>query len=105
MYKEFGSLQDLYQEIEIDKHWTGAESSLRNRYPIRFVMFENFGDFAGFVQVCQEHNVYVQSIEGWMKEGQNDKLITYSQLAAMFEAYIKNLSAYFFLLCIHCYVE
>lgn len=93
MYKEFGSLQDLYKEIEIDKHWTGAESSLRNRYPIRFVMFENFGDFAGFVQVCQEHNVYLQSIEGWMKEGQNDKLITYSQLAAMFEAYIKNLPA------------
>lgn len=49
MYKEFGSLEDLYQEIETDKNWTGAESSLRNRYPIRFVLFENFGGFGGFV--------------------------------------------------------
>ena len=81
MYKEFGSLEDLYHEIEVDKYWTGAESSLRNRYPIRFVLFENFGDFADFVQVCQDHDVYVESIEKWMKDGQDDKLITYSQLA------------------------
>ena len=93
MYKEFGSLEDLYQEIETDKNWTGAESSLRNRYPIRFVLFENFGDFGDFVQVCQDHDVYVQSIEKWMKEGQDDKLITYSQHANQFEAYIKNLPA------------
>lgn len=93
MYKEFGSLKDLYQEIETDKNWTGAESSLRNRYPIRFVLFENFGDFGEFVQVCQDHDVYVQSIEKWMKEGQDDKLITYSQLAALFESYIKSLPA------------
>ena len=45
MYKEFGTLEDLCHEIEVDKLWTGAESSLRNRYPIRFVLFENFGDF------------------------------------------------------------
>lgn len=93
MYKEFGSLEDLYHEIEVDKHWTGAESGLRNRYPIRFVLFESFGDFGDFVQVCQDHGVYVQSIEKWMKDGQDDKLITYSQLAALFEAYIKSLPA------------
>ncbi len=93
MYKEFGSLEDLYQEIELDKHWTGAESSLRNRYPIRFVLFENFGDFGDFVQVCQDHDVYVQSIEKWMKDGQDDKLITYFQLATQFGNYIKSLPA------------
>ncbi len=93
MYKEFTSLQDLYHEIEADKNWTGAESSLRNRYPIRFVLFENFGNFREFVQVCQDHDVFVQSIEKWMKDGQDDKFITYSQLAAMFEAYIKSLPA------------
>ena len=93
MYKEFGSLADLYKEIEVDKHWTGAESSIRNRYPIRFVLFENFGDFGDFVQVCQDHGVYVQSIDKWMREGQDDKLITYSQLATLFESYIKSLPA------------
>ncbi len=93
MYKEFASLQDLCYEIEADKNWTGAESSLRNRYPIRFVLFENFADFGEFVQVCQDHGVFVQGIEMWMKDGQDDKFITYSQLAAMFEAYIKSLPA------------
>lgn len=86
-------MEDLCHEIEVDKHWTGAESSLRNRYPIRFVLFENFGDFDDFVQVCQDHNVYVQSIDKWLRDGQDDKLITYSQLAALFEAYIKSLPA------------
>ena len=57
------------------------------------MLFENFGDFGEFVQVCQDHDVYVQSIEKWMKEGQDDKLITYSQLAALFESYIKSLPA------------
>lgn len=93
MYKEFASLENLYHEIETDKRWTGAESSLRNRYPIRFVLFENFGDFSDFVQVCQDHNVHVESIEKWMKDGQDDKLITYSRLATWFEIYIKNLPA------------
>lgn len=93
MYKVFNSLQDLYQEIEADKNWTGAESSLRNRYPIRFVLFENFCDFGEFVRACQDHDVFVQSIEEWMRDGQDDKFITYSQLAAKFEVYVKNLPA------------
>lgn len=93
MYKEFASLHDLCQEMEADKNWTGAESSLRNRYPIRFVLFENFGDFDEFVQVCQDHDVYVQGIEKWMDDGQDDKLITYSRLADLFEQYIKSLPA------------
>lgn len=93
MYKVFGSLQDLCQEIEVDKHWTGAESGLRNRYPIRFVLFENFRDFGEFVQVCQDHGVIVQSIEKWLRDGQADRLITYSQLASMFKDYIKHLPA------------
>ncbi len=93
MYKEFFSMEELYREIETDKNWTGAESSLRNRYPIRFVLFESFSDFGDFVQACQDHNVYVQSIEKWMKDGQDDTFITYSQLATLFESYIKSLPA------------
>ena len=39
MYKIIDSVEELYQEIEIDKNWTGAECSLRNRSPLRFVLF------------------------------------------------------------------
>ena len=45
MYKVFETLDELYKEIEEDKNWMGAESALRNRYPLRFVLFENFSDF------------------------------------------------------------
>ena len=51
MYKTFSSIDDLYREMEADKHWTGADSGFRNRYPVRFVLFENFGDFGDFVDV------------------------------------------------------
>ena len=98
MYKVFSSIDDLYREMEADKHWTGAESSVRDRYPVRFVLFENFSDFADFVEVCQDHDVYVQSIEKWMAEGQDDQLLTYSQLAEKFKAYIKSLPAHDFVI-------
>lgn len=68
MYKVFTSLDDLYKEIVEDKNWQGAESGLRNRYPLRFVLFENFSDFNSFVQECLNHNIFVQSIEKWMPE-------------------------------------
>ena len=81
MYKIIDSVEELYQEIEIDKNWTGAECSLRNRYPLRFVLFESFNDFNAFVQECSNHCVFVQGMDKWMDEGNDDELMTYSQLA------------------------
>ena len=76
MYKVFETLDELYKEIEEDKNWTGAESALRNRYPLRFVLFENFSDFNEFVLECSNHNVYVQGIDKWMAHEYDDQLIT-----------------------------
>lgn len=93
MYKVFETLDELYKEIEEDKNWTGAESALRNRYPLRFVLFEKFSDFNEFVLECSNHNVYVQGIDKWMADEYDDHLITYSQLATHFEEYVKSLPA------------
>lgn len=93
MYKVFETLDELYKEIEEDKNWTGAESALRNRYPLRFVLFETFSDFNEFVLECSNHNVYVQGIDKWMADEYDDQLITYSQLAMRFEEYVKSLPA------------
>ena len=93
MYKPFDALEELYREIDEDKHWTGAESSVRSRYPIRFVLFESFSDFNDFVQECSNHHVYVQSMDKWMDANYDDQLMTYSQLARRFEEYIKSLPA------------
>ena len=90
MYKAFESIDNLYNEIIEDKNWTGAESSFRNRYPLRFVLFETFADFNEFINECFDHNVYVQSMENWMNEGVDDQLLTHSQLAKRFEEYVKS---------------
>lgn len=91
MYRVFDSLESLYAEMAEDKNWKGAESTLRNRYPLRFVLFENFSDFHDFIHKCSDHHVHIQSLEGWMPDGCNDQLITYSQLAQWVENYVKHL--------------
>lgn len=93
MYTTFNTLEELCQAIDTDKHWTGAESALRDRYPMRFVLFEDFTDFYAFTGACQNLGVFVQSIEGWLPEGQDDLLLTYSQLADRFEEYVMSLPA------------
>jgi len=92
MYKEFHTLEELYHEVELDKNYGGVESASYNRYPIRFVLFENFNDFADFVQSCSDHGIFVQSLDKWLPdESQDDKMLTYSQLASIIESYIHNL--------------
>ncbi len=49
MYKSFNSLDALFAYIQEDKHWTGANASHYNRYPVRFVLFDNFSDFNEFI--------------------------------------------------------
>lgn len=91
MYKEFDTIEDLYQWMEEDKNWTGAEANQFNRYPLRFVLFENFHDFRAFADECQNHSVFVQSMEGWMAEGCDDQMLTNSQLARRFKEYVENI--------------
>jgi hypothetical protein len=93
MYKEFHTLEELYHEVESDKNYDGVESASYNRYPIRFVLFENFNDFADFVQFCSvDYNIVVQSLDKWLpNESQDDKMLTYSQLASIIESYSKQL--------------
>ncbi len=88
MYKVFDTIESLYHEIEEDKNQTGEGSAMRNRYPMRFVLFENFSDFYKFTDECTNHEVVVQSIDRWMKEGDDDTLLTYSRLGELFKEYI-----------------
>ncbi len=90
MYQSFHTIASLYQWIEEDKKWTGAESASRNRYPIRFVLFDSFNDCYDFSNECSSHGVQVRSMDTWMREGDDDSMLTYSQLAKKFEEYIKN---------------
>ena len=47
-----------------DKNATGANAFTANRYPIRFVLFDNFRDCYEFVS--RQANVFFQSIDLWL---------------------------------------
>ena len=50
MYKEFHNIDDLLEYAKADKQITGDEGFVANRYPIRFVLFDNFNDSFEFIQ-------------------------------------------------------
>ena len=50
MYNEFSSIDDLIEAVRKDKHAEGASSFVQNRYPVRFVLFDNFRDSYAFIE-------------------------------------------------------
>ena len=44
MFQTFDNMEALMQAVEKDKNATGASAFTANRYPIRFVLFDNFLD-------------------------------------------------------------
>ena len=62
MYRSFNSLDELFSYIKEEKEWTGANAAQHNRYPIRFVLFDNFSDFNDFI-INRPDGIYKHSIE------------------------------------------
>ena len=90
-YEVFKSMDSLLAKMQEDKSWEGAEATMLNRYPIRFILFDNFNDLNEFVERVSLENVLVQKLEGWLEEDTTDTLITYSELALRITEYIKHL--------------
>lgn len=90
MYEKFPSLDYLYQEMDRDKHIADVGIASANRYPLRFVLFENFSDFYNFVFKCAEKGIQVVGIEKWLKVQKTDVFPTYSTLAKKICDYIKH---------------
>ena len=67
MYHKFNSREELYQCVCDDKSAYGINSITLNRYPIRFVLFDNFDDCFDFVDYLQSHRgIRVVSVEDWI---------------------------------------
>ncbi len=92
MYKDFHSLDDLFAWIKTDKEWDGANAGLHNRYPIRFILFDNFVDFNDFI-VNRPDGIYSQSIEKMLDQDFPDLFLSYSQLSKDICAYVKKIPA------------
>lgn len=93
MYHKFNSREELYQCVCDDKSAYGINSITLNRYPIRFVLFDNFDDCFDFVDYLQSHRgIRVVSVEDWIDKNYPDLLITQIELADHIKNCIKSMN-------------
>lgn len=94
MYKEpFRDIEELKRHVEEDKQAKGVGAATLDRYPIRFVLFDNFRDCYDFVEYLQsERGTHVESVDRWIDSNYPDLMITYVELAERIEEHIKKKS-------------
>lgn len=82
MQQLFSTIEELLSEVERDKNLSGSESFIANRYPIRFVLFDNFRDSAEFVSSMQsKYSCGFKSVKEWMDNEYPDSMLTHTMLA------------------------
>ena len=92
MYKQFTSLDELFENIIEDKNWTGANAGQINRYPVRFVLFDNFADFYQFI-VNRPTGIYTRSIDTMLDLKNPDEFLSYTELSKEIKAFTKKIPA------------
>lgn len=93
MYKEVKYFDELKNLVLEDKQSIGLGVDMRNRYPIRFVLFDNFRDCSLFVDFLQEDmGATVQSVDKWIDSNYPDLMITHTELAQRIEEHIKKMN-------------
>ena len=94
MYKEpFRDIEALKQHVEEDKQAKGVGAATLDRYPIRFVLFDNFRDCYDFVDYLQsERGAHVESVDRWIDCNYPDLMITHVELAERIQEHIRKKS-------------
>lgn len=90
MHKSFSSLEELFAHIKEDKEWSGANAAQHNRYPIRFVLFDNFADFNLFI-VERPDGIYKHSIDTMLDKDNPDQFLSYTELSKEIRAFTKKI--------------
>ena len=91
MFQTFDNMEALMQAVKKDKNTTGANAFTANRYPIRFVLFDNFRDCYEFVS--RQANVFFQGIDLWLNTEYPDVIVTHSDLATKIRDYARDCSS------------
>ena len=92
-FKTVASFEELKTLVEDDKNRNGMGAATANRYPIRFVLFDNFKDSYEFVMYMQsECGVAIQSVDKWIDKAYPDLMITYQELSEHISEYIASLN-------------
>ena len=93
MYKEFSHIDELIACVEYDKKISGSLAPTANRYPIRFVLFDNFRDSFDFVSIMQnEFGCIVESVNNWIDEPYCDAILTHSKLASKMNRFVEEMT-------------
>lgn len=91
-FKTINSFDELKALVEEDKNMNGMGAATANRYPIRFVLFDNFHDSYEFVMYLQQEcEVAIQSVDKWIDKDYPDLMITYQELGEHIAGYIASL--------------
>lgn len=90
MHKSFNSLDELFIHIVEDKNWKGANAAQHNRYPVRFVLFDNFADFNRFI-IDRPSGIYKHSIETMLDKDNPDEFLSHTELSEEIRAFIKKI--------------
>lgn len=91
MLKSFVNIEELFTAIAADKKFGGANSSTANRFPVRFVLFDNFRDSYDFISRMSDLDIDVQSVDKWMSPQYNDMFISRIELANHIAKYIESI--------------
>ena len=63
MLKSFVNIDELFAAIDTDKTYDGVNSGTANRFPVRFVLFDNFRDSYDFISRMSDMDIKIQSVE------------------------------------------
>ncbi len=88
MFKTYDNMDALMEAVELDKNISGSTAFTANRYPIRFVLFDNFRDCYEFVS--RQTNVFFQSIDLWYDPQFPDIIVPHSELATKIKDFAKD---------------
>ena len=82
MFKTFTNFEELLWNVHADRNIEGDGASTANRFPVRFVLFDNFRDCCMFVEdISHLPNINIQRLEDWMDEEYPDIFIPHDRLA------------------------
>lgn len=91
MYREFHTIEALCEQISADKVAVGANAEVARRYPIRFILFDNFKDSFDFVKTLQiQGGVHFESVASWLDNDCNDIIIGPRDLGLKIQNYVES---------------
>ena len=81
MLTQYADIEALMQAVDQDKTNPSNGEFVADRYPIRFVLFDNFRDCYEFISRQTSNSLSFQSIDFWLDKNFPDVIVTYSTLA------------------------